>query len=281
MTKSTSREALGIATQALRASGIEQPAREARLLLALALGLPSGAVPDPDTAIPEGFWSLLDRRAAHEPMARLRGHQGFWTLDLGLSPQTLIPRADSESVIEAAVAACATRATVRRVLDLGTGTGALLLAALVEFPAAWGLGVDLVPAACSRAAANAAANGLSARAAFVCGDWNCAVAATFDLVLCNPPYVASGELTSLMPEVALHDPVLALDGGVDGLDAYRAIAPGLSAVLSHSGHAVLEHGEGQGAAVAAILHGNGLEVMGTRTDLGGIARVVVARRQAS
>jgi release factor glutamine methyltransferase len=272
------RVALCQATNRLRDAGIDQPAREARLLLTLALDRAGAGVPPDDAAVPDRFWALLERRAAREPMARLRGDAGFWTLDLALSPETLIPRADSETVIEAALAAVPDRASVRRVLDLGTGTGALLLAILAEYPGAWGVGVDLSLGACVQAVRNAAANGLAERACFVRGDWGASLAPGFDLILCNPPYIASDELPDLMPEVREHEPRRALDGGADGLAAYRALIPDLGALLTQAGIAVLEHGRGQGDAVAALLAGAGLSVVARRVDLGGVARVVVAQK---
>ena len=260
------------AVDALRAAGIEQPAREARLLLAAALDLPPGSLPDPAVAIPATFTGLVRRRVAHEPMARIVGRQGFWTLDLLVSDATLIPRADSETLIEAAVAS---RSRVSRILDLGTGTGALLLAALAEYPEATGVGIDRNPAACALAAANATRSGLSGRAAFVCADWSAPLSGRFDLVLCNPPYIPGREIAALMPEVAAWEPALALDGGGDGLDAYRAILPRVPALLTPHGIAVLEHGAGQADAVADLAKDAGLRVVARRDDLGGIGRAVI------
>ena len=266
------------AAERLGRVGVEQPAREARLLLALALGLPDGAPPEFRGSVPPGFSALVERRAAREPMARLRGRQGFWTLDLALSGDTLIPRPDSETVIEAALAARPGRASVRTILDLGTGSGALLLAALSEFPSAWGLGTDLSPGACVTAAGNAAANGLADRAAFVCGAWADCVAGAFDLILSNPPYIPSGDIAGLMPEVARHEPARALDGGPDGFAAYRALIPELPRLLRPGGIAVLEHGDGQSEAVGRLLREVGCAAIGTRSDLAGIARVAIAQK---
>ena len=249
----------------LREAGIANPALEARLLAAAA---------DGDAARLE---ALLARRLAHEPMAFIVGRQGFWTLDLEVSPATLIPRADSETLIEAALAALPDRAAVRRVLDLGTGTGCLLLAALVEFPVAWGVGVDVSAAAVALARRNARAAGLDGRAAVLCTDWAAAIAGPFDLVLCNPPYIASGDIAGLMPEVAAHEPLSALDGGHDGLDAYRRVLPSLPALLGRDGVAVLELGLAQDAAVADLARNAGLSVVALRRDLGGIARALVLR----
>jgi release factor glutamine methyltransferase len=259
----------------LAAGGIDNPAREARLLAAHLLGLPAGALVDPALPIDTpAYDALIARRAAREPMALITGRQGFWTLDLAVSAATLVPRADSETLIEAALAAFPDRAAVRSVLDLGTGTGCLLLAALAEFPAAWGLGIDLAPAATRLAAVNAGANGI-ARAAFVVGRWADAVAGRFDLILSNPPYVETSAIAALMPEVGRHEPALALDGGADGLDAYRAIIPALPRLLAAGGVAILELGAGQAEDVVGIARAAGFSRLDLRDDLGGHPRALV------
>jgi release factor glutamine methyltransferase len=270
----TTAEALAHATQALRRFGIEPAAREARLLMAHAQGRP---VPDPSALAPKSFAGLLALRCAHEPMALIFGQKGFWSLDLQVSTATLIPRADTETLIEAALATCPDRANIRRVLDLGTGTGALLLAALCEFSAAYGLGVDRSPEACALARHNASRNGLADRASFVCGDWAGCLGEAFDLVLANPPYVETGEIPALMPEVSCYEPKSALDGGPDGLDAYRAILPDLPRLLAPGGCAVLEIGLGQADRVASLATRVGLAVACCRADLGGISRAIVLR----
>ena len=270
----TAGEALLQAAAALADAGIEAPAREARLLLAHARGLPPAAPPDPAVAVPDGFWPLLERRRAREPMALITGRQGFWTLDLEVSRDTLIPRADSEALIEAALAAFPDRGRVRRVLDLGTGTGALLLAALSEFSAAVGVGVDVSPAACVLARRNARAHGLVARAGMVAGHWAASLDARFDLVLANPPYVETAAIGGLMPEVAQYEPARALDGGADGLDAYRAIVPDLPRLLAPGGIALLEVGQGQAETVGAMTQAWELGPAWVHRDLGGVARVI-------
>jgi release factor glutamine methyltransferase len=268
--------ALAATTAALRAAGFENPAFEARLLVAHALGVPHSDLialtrePDPATLAP-----LLARRLAHEPMALIMGHQGFWTLDFEVSPATLIPRPDSETLIEAALANCP---APRRILDLGTGTGCLLLAALSEYPDAWGLGIDLIPAAAALAARNARRNALDHRATFLAGNWTNAIDATFDLVLSNPPYIPSADIPALMPEVAAHEPGSALDGGPDGLDAYRTLLARLPALLAPDGTAILELGIGQSEPVAALAEAAGFPPPDLRHDLGGIARAIILKK---
>jgi len=265
------------ATKILRAAGVEHPAREARLLLTHALGLSHGSVPSPLVTPPESFAGYVARRAAREPLAFITGRQGFWTLDLAVSPATLIPRADTETLIEALLAIRPDRAGVAKILDLGTGTGALLLAALAEYPAAFGVGIDRNHAACALARQNASALGQD-RAAFACADWAAPIAGRFDVVLANPPYISHDDIAGLDPEVARYEPALALDGGSDGLDAYRAILPALHALLMPGGVALFEHGAGQGPAVAALVTATGLRLKATRADLGGLDRIAVVDR---
>ncbi|NKC29909.1 peptide chain release factor N(5)-glutamine methyltransferase [Falsiroseomonas selenitidurans] len=268
------------AGQVLRAAAIESPRLEARLLLGHAMGAtPEQLLREPGARVPAQavarFGAALAARLARVPMAHILGRQGFWTLDLAVSPATLIPRPDSESLVEAALEALPDAAAPLRVLDLGTGTGCLLLAVLAERPAAFGIGVDVAPAAAALAAANARANGLAARAAFLAGDWAAALAGRFDLVLSNPPYIESAAIAGLMPEVARHEPASALDGGADGLDAYRSIAAALPGLLAPGGVAVLELGQGQRQAVERLAGAAGLRVRGCRADLGGIDRALL------
>jgi release factor glutamine methyltransferase len=268
------------AGQVLRAAAIDQPRFEARLLLAHAMGTTQDSLlRDPRAEVPEDaaarFGQALKARLDHVPVAHILGRQGFWTLDLAVSPATLIPRPDSESLVEAALEAFPDPVRPIRVLDLGTGTGALLLAFLAERPAAFGIGVDRAPAAASLAARNAAANGLGDRSAFLAGDWAMALEGRFDLVLSNPPYIERDAIPGLMPDVARHEPALALDGGKDGLDAYRAITTALPGLLAADGLAILELGQGQRAAVEGLAQAAGLTPAGCRADLGGIDRALV------
>ena len=270
------------AGQRLRGAAIEAPRLEARRLLAHVLGTSEEALlRDPRAPVPldqaAHFAALLARRVAHEPFAYLTGRVGFWTLDLEVSPATLIPRADSETLVEASLDACPDKGAALHVLDLGTGTGALLLAVLSELPAASGVGVDLKPAATALAARNAARLALAHRARFLAGDWAAALAGRFDLVLCNPPYIESTAIPTLMPEVARHEPASALDGGADGLDAYRRIIADLPRLLAPRGVAVLELGQGQQAAVEALGRKADLTPEACRADLGGVPRALVLR----
>jgi release factor glutamine methyltransferase len=245
------------AGQHLRAAAIEAPRLEARLLLAHAMGCRTeDLLRDPRAPVAAaaalGFADLLRRRLEREPVAHLLGAAEFWSLPFAVSPATLIPRADSETLIEAALAAFPRPEAVRRVLDLGTGTGCLLLAALSEFPDAAGVGVDLVPEAAALARRNAAALGSGRRAGFVAGSGarrSRPAASTSSLP--TRPYVERDAIAGLAPEVALREPRSALDGGADGLDAYRALMPEIGRCW-RGGRAVVELGQGQRAPVEVL-----------------------------
>jgi release factor glutamine methyltransferase len=266
---------LALGTARLAEAGVEAPRREARLLAAHVLAAASGALLDMDQVIDAGAYDgLVARRASREPLAFITGQRGFWTLDLAVSPATLIPRPDSETLIMAARHLFPAEAAVGRILDLGTGTGCLLLAALCVFPGAFGIGVDRTPLAAVLARRNAAANGLGGRCAFVAADWAAPLDTSFDLILCNPPYIVTDEIGSLMPEVALHEPGRALDGGLDGLDSYRQVVACLPRLLAPGGAAVLELGEGQGESVKALAETAGLHYLGIEADLSGIGRAL-------
>ncbi|WP_424811744.1 peptide chain release factor N(5)-glutamine methyltransferase [Roseococcus sp. YIM B11640] len=263
--------------QALREAGIEGARQEARLLLGHAMGATAeDLLRDPRAEVPPEaatrFHSMLERRMAREPLAHITGFTGFWTLELEVSPATLVPRPDSETVIEALLAE---DISPQRILDLGTGTGCLLLAALAESPRASGVGIDLVPEAVALARRNAARNGLGDRAQFLAGHWSDAISGRFDAILSNPPYIESDVIAGLMPEVARHEPDSALDGGADGLDAYRDIVARLPCLLTEGGRAFLELGQGQAPAVSALAREAGLLVRGERADLGEISRVLI------
>ncbi len=275
-------DAIEAAARRLADAGVDDPRREARLLAAHLLGTRSVALLDPATLLDSAAYdSLVLRRAAREPLALITGTRGFWTLELAVSGATLLPRADSETLVEAALAQSGDPGQVRHVLDLGTGTGCLLLAVLDACRQAFGVGVDVSPAACRLAARNAVATGLAARCAFVTGDWAAAVHGRFDIVLCNPPYIETGALAGLMPEVRLFEPARALDGGRHGMDAYARIMPALPGLLGASGVAVLELGAGQDGAVRALAKAAGLQHLTTRPDLSGIPRAAVFAKSAA
>ena len=269
--------ARAISDGAARLDGIaDNPRLEARLLLARALGVTrNDLIRDPGRQIETtAFEALLTRRIGREPLAFIVGRREFWSLDFLVSPATLIPRPDSETLIEAALAAFANRPAPRRIIDLGTGTGCLLLALLTEFPSAFGIGLDRAPDAAALAKANAAHLGLTNRSAFLAGDWTQAVSGRFDLVISNPPYIREQDIETLMPEVARHEPESALDGGADGYTAYRAIVPVLPLHLEPTGVAILELGIGQAQYVNDLAREAGFEAS-LRLDLAEIPRAIV------
>jgi release factor glutamine methyltransferase len=272
--------AIAIAAARLAAAGIEEPRREARLILALALGLePATVLGYPERSLDPvagaRFESLVRRREAREPYSRLAGSRGFWTLEIALSPETLDPRPDSETLIRAVLDRFPDRESPLSVLDLGTGSGCLLLAVLSEYPNASGIGVDRLSGAVDTARRNAAAAGLGRRAQFVVDHWAASLATTVDVILANPPYISSNLIEHLAPEVARYEPRAALDGGADGLGAYCELAPGLRRLLKTGGSAFIELGAGQAAAVAAIMARHGLALVDRVRDLGGIERCAI------
>ncbi|MBL0914127.1 MAG: peptide chain release factor N(5)-glutamine methyltransferase [Sphingopyxis sp.] len=254
----------------------DTPRLDAELLMAHALGIERQALLlDPVRfAVPEGFGALIERRRAHEPLAYIVGHRDFWTIRLQVGPGVLIPRPDSETLIEAAVHYFGA-AGPKRVLDLGTGPGTLLLAALAEWPDAAGLGVDASEAALAFARANADALNLADRADFQTGDWADGIEGQFDLILCNPPYIADSE--ALMPDVADYEPTGALFAGADGLADYRRIIPDLPRILAPSGIAILEIGHAQHMLVRELAEAAGFSVT-CRPDLGGRDRALLLTR---
>ncbi|MFG1461411.1 peptide chain release factor N(5)-glutamine methyltransferase [Xanthobacter sp. DSM 24535] len=268
----------------LSAAGVQSADLDARLLLADALHVtPAELVLDADRTVDAVALAAVEtrmaRRLAGEPVARILGEKEFWSLPFQLSPETLVPRPDTETLVEAALAALAgRRAEKLRVLDLGIGSGAILAALLSELPQAFGTGVDRAAGAVRTARDNLARLGLSPRSLVREGDWAQDLEGSFDLVVSNPPYIPSGDLPALAREVRLFDPAAALDGGADGLDAYRAILTALPRLLASDGLCVLELGVGQEADVAALVHAAGLRVDGpARRDLGGIPRALVVR----
>lgn len=263
----TVREALNSAAGQLAA--VSDTARlDAELLMAHALGVEREALllHRLDEEAPAGFEPLIARRLAYEPVAYLTGRRAFWTIELEVGPGVLVPRPDSETLLEAAIAHFGDRAP-ERILDLGTGPGTLLLAALDRWPEATGLGIDASEEALAYARRN-----IVPRAEFRRGDWGEGLAERFDLILCNPPYIETG--ADLPPDVARHEPAAALYAGPDGLDNYRALAPQLPRLLAQEGVACLEIGAGQEKAVSSLLAREGFAIE-SRRDLGGIVRCLV------
>ncbi|SEL38539.1 [protein release factor]-glutamine N5-methyltransferase [Bosea lupini] len=256
----------------LKRGGIADFTFEARILIE---DLAGGSDPINEAAAIR-LNDALARRLAGAPLWRILGAREFWGLSFALSPGTLEPRPDSETLIEAALSHLAPRRHERlRALDLGTGTGCLLIAALREFPQATGLGIDLSPDAVATATGNAARNGVAERAAFRQGNWTAGIDERFDLILSNPPYIGSAEIAGLDPNVREHDPLLALDGGPDGLTAYRALAAALPDHLHPRGLVILEIGAGQEEAVIALMEQAGLHHLASHRDLGGHIRGLV------
>jgi release factor glutamine methyltransferase len=273
VTPATARQAIGEAAQRIAAMS-DTPRLDAELLMAHAMGVERtalllGRLDDP---VPSGFAALVEARLAHTPIAYLTGRRAFWTIELEVGPGALVPRADSETLIEAAVAHFGDRAPAT-VLDLGTGPGTLLLAALDQWPQARGLGIDRSPEALLYARRNAERLEMEARVDFALGNWAAAIEERFDLVLTNPPYIGTDE--TLPREVAGHEPAGALFAGVDGLDAYRLLAPQLARLLAPGAVAVVEIGSTQAEPVSALLRAHGMSTC-VKADLAGHARAIVA-----
>lgn len=270
-------EALRSATARL-APASATPRLDAELLLAHALGIERGdlLLKLRDLTVPDSFAAFIDRRASSEPIAHITGTRDFWTLTLRVTPDVLLPRPDTETLIEAALDYFRGRPAPLRILDLGTGSGALLLAALDEWGSATGIGVDASPVALAVAQDNAARNGMTDRAAFRVGDWGEGIDKTFDLILANPPYISTSAM--LPPDVLHHEPHMALFAGEDGLADYRRIAPQIAALLAPSGFAAIEIGFDQGTSASAMFLDAGLDVH-VRHDLAGRDRCLEITRR--
>lgn len=274
---------IAAAVPRLEAAGVEQARRDARILMAHVLGTDGVVVlghPERQVSAEQRkrFQSFVARRVAREPVSRIVGQREFWGLPMRLSPATLDPRPDSETLVEAVLAELDDRCAPFRMLDLGTGTGCLLLALLSELPQATGLGLDRSAEAVGTASQNAAALGLSDRGLFRCGDWADGVADGFEIVVSNPPYVRDGDVDHLAPEVARHDPRAALAGGPDGLAAYRTVLPVIADALTSAGIAAIELGTGQAEAVEEIALAAGLAPLRRVRDLSGIERCLLLRQ---
>lgn len=268
-----------------RAAGIDSAELDARLLIGHALALDHGglaAASERKLAAGEenAIAALARRRLLHEPVARILGRKEFWGLSLSLDPSTLVPRPDTETIVEAALAAVGERGAYRealRIADLGTGSGAILLALLSELPNAFGVGTDLSSRALAVARDNARCHRLT-RATFAMSDMAAALRGPFDIIVSNPPYIPSADIATLPPEVRSFDPWLALDGGADGLDAYRTIAAAAPGLLAPDGIVVVELGAGQAQPVANLFAAAGLAPAKPRPDLNGVPRALVAEK---
>lgn len=263
----------------LSRAGVENPALDARLLLQHVLGVSREALLANAPRLTEVQQAQLDtlvaRRVAREPMAQILGRREFWGLEFKVTSDTLDPRPDSETLIESLLQCKPNRGQPIDILDLGTGTGCLLLAALSEYPQASGLGVDMSDKALEVANENARALGLENRTIFKKSDWNSQINGVWDVVLGNPPYIPTEEIPRLAPEVAGYEPHSALDGGSDGLQCYRAITRFLPEILAEDGVALLEVGAGQAQDVASLARAAGLRIKAIACDLAGIERCVV------
>jgi release factor glutamine methyltransferase len=269
---------------ALTAAGIDNVRFEARLLLAHAAGLPvealvargQEAVPGP---VVEAVRALTARRVKREPMAYILGEREFWGRPFRVSPAVLVPRPDSETLIEAALELIPDRSRALRIADLGVGSGCLLLTLLAEYPQARGTGLEVSPEAMEVARDNAGRLGVADRTTWVAGDWRQPgwtnlLGGPFDLLVSNPPYIEAGAIQGLMPEVARYEPGLALDGGPDGLAAYREIAAAARQLIAPGGHLLVEAGESQAFEIQGIFAATGFSRARLWKDLGGIERVV-------
>jgi len=280
MTVTEARRAL---TDAFRRAGLDSPELDARLLIGHALGLDhTGLVIEANRSLggeeAATLVAIAARRIEREPVARIVGGKEFWGLALRVSKSTLVPRPETETVVEAALAAIdegGPRSRALCIADLGTGSGALIVALLTELPNATGIATDISADALVMARDNARRLGLHARAHFVASDFGAALARSFDLVVSNPPYIMSGDIAGLAPEVR-HDPRRALDGGADGLAAYRTIAGQATGLVKPQSHLVVELGMGQEASVAALFRAAGLDPRPAHADLAGVPRALCA-----
>ena len=280
-------EALRTGAAQLWAAGVAQALLDARLLLMAATGLGvEDVIRDPDAELSAAhaaaYAAMIARRVAREPVSRILGRREFWSLDFEITPDTLDPRADSETLISAALGLIEDHNRSLRILDIGTGSGCLLLALLSELPCAQGAGIDISQGALEVAHRNAGRLGFSERARFIACDvrsanWMHQIGGPFDIIISNPPYIENAVIAGLDPEVTLFDPHLALAGGEDGLDFYRMITISLAHLLRPDGLVVFEAGAGQAEAIEMLMRQAGLTAPGPNTDLGGVARAVTGR----
>jgi release factor glutamine methyltransferase len=277
-------EMLASVAARLATAGIENGRLDARLLVGDATGLsvetmiaePEIAIDDP--GIVARVERLTKRRLSREPMSQILGRREFWSLSFKVTPDVLTPRPDSETLVEAVLSVVPDRSVGLRLLDLGVGSGCLLLSLLHTLPNARGLGIDRSERALTVARENAEALGLAGRAEMRAGNWGADLPDQYDIVVSNPPYIPSDDIEGLAPEVSEHEPWLALDGGSDGLDAYRTLAGELPFLVREGGWTALEVGQGQASAVARLMRAAGFRVERVVADLGGVERVILARR---
>ena len=278
-------QALDLLAHTFTAAGLDCARLDARLLACAALDISHvDLVSAPDAGIGVNAPHLDDhvrRRLSGEPVSRILGQSQFWGLTLAVTPDVLDPRADTETLVRAALAHMGgTRGKPLRILDLGTGSGALLCALLTEWPLATGLAIDRSPAACRVARQNLASLGFAGargRALVACGNWAVGIGGSFDLIVSNPPYIETAAIAGLAREVKDHDPRAALDGGADGLACHRVIVEALPRLLAAGGIAILELGQAQAGAVAALALDCAMQVVDVRPDFSGIARAIGLR----
>ena len=283
-TVETARRAL---TARFKSAAIESAELDARMLAGHVFGLDlTGLITSAQRPLTQDEAGRLDdvarRRLAGEPVARIVGEKEFWGLPLRLSPATLVPRPDTETVVELALellrADGATRRSLR-IADLGTGSGAILLALLSELPTAAGFGTDISEQALQTAAANAVSAGLASRATFIACDYATGLSGLFDLIVSNPPYIRAADIAGLAVEVREHDPRAALDGGADGLDAYRALIPQAAGLLAPGAVLIVEAGEGQSGPINGLMTLSGLTPTGApKADLAGVPRAIAGHK---
>lgn len=279
----TLKQAASAGTRILYTAGIDEPITDAHLLLAYVIGGDRMTiVRDPDRILTDVelacYSRVIEKRKQRKPTSRLIGRREFWSLEIKICDEVFDPRPDSETLIAPALALLSNKNRKYMIADLGTGSGCLLFAVLAERPNAWGVGLDFSQAAVDQATENARILGLNDRAQFMVGNWGESLSCVFDLILANPPYISAAENELLAPEVRDFDPRLALDGGEDGLSAYRAVAPQIRRLLKPKGRAIIECGHRQASQVTDILISAGLGRLETYQDLAGIARCVSAAK---
>lgn len=279
----TVRDAIVVGSNMLRDAGIEMPNLDARILLNAAAQMDAEAmVRSPEAPLApkvfHAYLQMLMRRKSREPVAYITGNKSFWSLDFEVTCDTLIPRPDSETLIETTLACIESRSKPYTIVDVGVGSGCLLLSLLSELPRSNGIGLDISAEALQVASKNAARLGMGHRTRFMQSNWMDGLTDTVDVIISNPPYIPSGDIAGLQPDVRLYEPVLALDGGTDGMNPYRIIAKSASKRLSENGLLVVEFGIGQADAIHKILQSEGLRIERVEKDLAGITRCIAARR---